>query len=397
MKFSGIALLAVLVFCAGAADLTTKSGKVYNGYSIEGPSPKGLVIFFELGGATIPYSDLPDDLRAKYKADEEKAAIVLQAQEEQRKKLEEQRQGLAEQQQKLQDRQAVRNKINRLAAEKMKSQVVVFDSPVILDSSKNMLHCSVMYGQGCSKDNINPNEHFILVTPSKNAVKENKLVNGQDKRTSTQALGFNCITSEYVQDTYKCWRIGYIQNPYDSKKENPYLYQYTDDSKAALEYFKLQVMMENDLGMDQLSEEQKQQYAKNITQSEEDRQLDSIKREIINARVDYCLTGKDGQEGVVATPKYIFTQEEKSYEKSENTTGAEVFITGLDAGKISNGEILGKDQGFVNKYQKLVCWEIGLQNLEEFGRANRRLRKFTVNRDEALEYFKQKISKSSAK
>lgn len=101
MKSYCIALLAALTVCVGAADLTTKSGVTYKNYSIEGTSTSGLVIFHELGGATVPYAELPDDLRAEYKADEEKAAIALKAQEEQRKKLEEQRQAEAKRQAEL--------------------------------------------------------------------------------------------------------------------------------------------------------------------------------------------------------------------------------------------------------------------------------------------------------
>lgn len=104
MKHYCIALLAAFTICAGAADLTTKSGKVYTKYSVDGPSVKGLVIFHELGAATIPYADLPDDLRAKYKADEEKAAAEQKAQEEQRKKLEEQRQAEAKRQVEIRER-----------------------------------------------------------------------------------------------------------------------------------------------------------------------------------------------------------------------------------------------------------------------------------------------------
>ncbi len=65
MKCWIITLLAMLTACLSAADLTTKSAETYKDCSIEGASTNGVVIFYELGGATVPYTELPDDLRAK--------------------------------------------------------------------------------------------------------------------------------------------------------------------------------------------------------------------------------------------------------------------------------------------------------------------------------------------
>ena len=60
-----------LVFAAGmliAADLTTKSGKVYENYRIVGVTDDGVSVSFRGGIAKIPMYDLPDDLREKYSA-----------------------------------------------------------------------------------------------------------------------------------------------------------------------------------------------------------------------------------------------------------------------------------------------------------------------------------------
>lgn len=107
MKLWCFALLAALTVCVSANDLTTKSGVVYKDYSINGPSVDGLVIFHELGGATVPYAELPDDLRTKYKADEEKAAATLKEREEQRKEVKKRQ---AEEAARIQEEQLKREK-----------------------------------------------------------------------------------------------------------------------------------------------------------------------------------------------------------------------------------------------------------------------------------------------
>lgn len=92
MKKSMLALLAILFGIGLFADnLLTKSGKLYVKYTIDGPSIKGLVIFHESGAATIPYCDLPDDLRVKYSKDEDRANAELKSRENKLKELEQER------------------------------------------------------------------------------------------------------------------------------------------------------------------------------------------------------------------------------------------------------------------------------------------------------------------
>ena len=93
MRFWIFVLLS-LAFLTHAADLTTKSGKTYSEVYIDGPRTKGLAISHIGGAAIIPYWDLPDDLRARYKAEEEKAAA---AQKQRKLELVEQRQQHLEQ------------------------------------------------------------------------------------------------------------------------------------------------------------------------------------------------------------------------------------------------------------------------------------------------------------
>ena len=62
-------------------DLTTISGKEYKNYSVKGVSEKGIMVSHSSGVATVPLSDLPDDLRKKYT--EEVARIQAAAESEQ--------------------------------------------------------------------------------------------------------------------------------------------------------------------------------------------------------------------------------------------------------------------------------------------------------------------------
>lgn len=66
--------LFALSLAAGAADLTTKNGKVYKNYDVDRATPYGVAIFHDGGSATVPYADLPDELRKKYSEEEKQAA-----------------------------------------------------------------------------------------------------------------------------------------------------------------------------------------------------------------------------------------------------------------------------------------------------------------------------------
>jgi hypothetical protein len=57
-----------------ANDLTTKSGKIYKDYKVNKATAQGLIIFHLEGAATVPFADLPDNIRAQY-ADTEKKLI----------------------------------------------------------------------------------------------------------------------------------------------------------------------------------------------------------------------------------------------------------------------------------------------------------------------------------
>ena len=55
-----------------SADLTTNSGKTYKNYSVRRVTEKGIQIMHAQGGCIVPFEQLPDDVRAKYRSQDKK-------------------------------------------------------------------------------------------------------------------------------------------------------------------------------------------------------------------------------------------------------------------------------------------------------------------------------------
>lgn len=96
--FTTLALIAPVV--CFSADLTTNSGKTYKNYTVRRVTENGIQIFHSQGGCIVQFDDLPDDVRAKYRSQEEQILA-----EQKRKKAEEERQRL------LRKKQAERRKL----------------------------------------------------------------------------------------------------------------------------------------------------------------------------------------------------------------------------------------------------------------------------------------------
>lgn len=71
MKVNSILLFFTLTISLSAANLTTTAGKIYKNYEIDNATPAGLAIFHDGGAVTVPYEELPPEIRAKYKTEEE--------------------------------------------------------------------------------------------------------------------------------------------------------------------------------------------------------------------------------------------------------------------------------------------------------------------------------------
>ena len=54
-------ILFVPLALVQARDITTKSGKTYQNYTVAGYSAEGLTILHSTGGVLIPLEDCPDD------------------------------------------------------------------------------------------------------------------------------------------------------------------------------------------------------------------------------------------------------------------------------------------------------------------------------------------------
>jgi len=77
-----VVLFAVLIasYACFAADLTTKDGRKYTNYTVYRVSKRGIHITHDEGGATVPFAQLPDDVRRKYAAQERRFAEQSAAQ-----------------------------------------------------------------------------------------------------------------------------------------------------------------------------------------------------------------------------------------------------------------------------------------------------------------------------
>ena len=128
---------------------------------------------------------------------------------------------------------------------------------------------------------------------------------------------------------------------------------------------------------------------------------EKIKREVLpekkitlgNARVVNIFENKNG---ITACPGFIsgpgkditlnwdgsFVSIEGKY-VDENVGGALVFISGLNLKNITNDSILGIGD---EKLKRLFCWEIGVQNIT-IDDVPGKIRKFTVDPNEAVEYY----------
>lgn len=143
MKFWGFVLSVAFVGSLFAADLETKSGKVYKNYTIEKVTPYGLAILHDTGGATVSFSDLPDDLRAQYKEEEAEAPAKI-------KQLEKQKQSALKR-----AAQEKTRKVAELEAEKGKKVfgtpveiIQVFDNSVLARNESDIIYITGLSTKG---------------------------------------------------------------------------------------------------------------------------------------------------------------------------------------------------------------------------------------------------------
>lgn len=87
MKGFFLFCVLTMLLCNGKADdLILKSGKIYKNFKVHNVNTSGPVIMYENGMATIPFADLPDDLRAKYAEQEKQFSARSKAQSQEQQK-----------------------------------------------------------------------------------------------------------------------------------------------------------------------------------------------------------------------------------------------------------------------------------------------------------------------
>ena len=79
-----------MLFNSAGADLVTKNGKTYSDYKVFRVSARGLEVFHSEGACTIPFENLPDEIREQYKVEEERFAKIARKKEILQKKRREQ-------------------------------------------------------------------------------------------------------------------------------------------------------------------------------------------------------------------------------------------------------------------------------------------------------------------
>ena len=80
-KFLCTIFVIALLFNSSGADLVTKNGKTYSDYKVFRVSARGLGVFHSEGACIIPFENLPDEIREKYKVEEERFAKIARKKE----------------------------------------------------------------------------------------------------------------------------------------------------------------------------------------------------------------------------------------------------------------------------------------------------------------------------
>ena len=126
-----ISVILSLVFFASlySDDLTTNSGRIFKNYSVIEPNMLGLTISHASGVFTVKYNDLPENIRSKYKLDEEKAIAFQKKKEEEKKLIEEAKKAEQEQEKKaLEAKKNKEDKEGKNAPAKKQKSIVVTDT-----------------------------------------------------------------------------------------------------------------------------------------------------------------------------------------------------------------------------------------------------------------------------
>ena len=116
-------LFGLLILTAQAADLTTKSGVVYRDVKILKPNAKGLKILHKYGGKTIPYPDLPDELREKYRDEENRLKELAAKRKKEREEREKREAEWKKEREKLAEKKR-KEELNRNASEILHDRLI---------------------------------------------------------------------------------------------------------------------------------------------------------------------------------------------------------------------------------------------------------------------------------
>lgn len=225
-----VMVLAVAV-CAAAvwgADLTTTKGQVYKNYDVDRATPYGLSIFHDGGTVTVPYTELPEEIRAKYKENEESSLQDIQRIEKGKKQADKEKQQNEYLVSKMVTLPAVRvRQIVPYATKDGKTQYGVLAIKSVVASYEDGIVCVI----GLDTKKLK-RDALIFNDSEEKIVYHGSSITGS---YSASALAGGGPSKEVVKN-FKCWEIGtyHFTNELGGVTGVP---KYTANKKLALEHF----------------------------------------------------------------------------------------------------------------------------------------------------------------
>lgn len=223
-------MIAIIFSSAYSFDIATKNGTTYKECSVDKPTPYGLSIIHKGGIATIPYKELPDDIREKYKKEELSAPDKIEKIENAKKEL-----GAAASEKAQLDSvyAVIYCKYAKISSVDSSKNAIFVENNIPTfypQTSGSYSGFAVAANRGASEDN--------RVFPEKCIFSELLFLSGADFS--------NCIDGQSLEKfattkngliVVECWRIGTISyiTTIGSTKTIPH---YTADKSKAIRYYK---------------------------------------------------------------------------------------------------------------------------------------------------------------
>jgi len=362
MKRTLVMALIAIATAAYADDLTTKTGKIYSNYQISKVTANGLQIMHNAGITTIPFADLPDDLRKKYAAKEKK--LIAQ-------------------------QKALRQKAE--------------DDKLLISVEENFFYPKVAktIEQGILSYDQEHNNVWVLIVGIKGKFADEDFLPTESSEMKLIVLkggkaakgSFSCL---------KCWQIGFFQYGEQILKK------FTVNREEALEYLKKsQNAHDNTTSVDDLSQKYNAQEkriaelkaAREKEDAEARLRLEAAEKKRI-AALKAAKEQKDAEDELLKSvefnvyyPRVAQTIRQGILAHEQGNYNVYFLVVGLK-GKFADEDLLPREYFEMKKvgygevkFEFLRCWQIGLFEYESVDGVLKTVKKYTVNREVALKYL----------